>query len=165
VQLSFKKVQAGRPPASLADLRPGEQGVLVRLELPEGEARRLMELGFLPGSSITAGRSAPGGDPRIFQVDGSEVALRRSTARCLKLGRTERPAVPKMVEEPEVLQPRVGSVVRANLIVPACGSSRTTKNRLGPEGAPRAAQWFQHVAPSRDRKGAVKDLRKQALEG
>jgi ferrous iron transport protein A len=44
-----------------------------------------MELGFLPGAHITAGLSAPGGDPRVFQVDGSEIALRRETARKLKV--------------------------------------------------------------------------------
>jgi ferrous iron transport protein A len=44
-----------------------------------------MELGFLPGVRITAGHSAPGGDPRVFQVDGSEIALRRETARRLKV--------------------------------------------------------------------------------
>jgi ferrous iron transport protein A len=71
----------------LADLRRGERGILVSLELPDDEARRLMELGFIPGSPVTAGRSAPGGDPRVFQVDGSEVALRRETALRLRVRR------------------------------------------------------------------------------
>jgi ferrous iron transport protein A len=66
--------------ASLVDLHRGDHAVLDRLELPPDEARRLMELGFIPGSRVTAGMSAPGGDPRVFQVDGSEVALRRETA-------------------------------------------------------------------------------------
>jgi len=44
-----------------------------------------MELGIVPGTLITAGSSAPGGDPRVFQVDGSEIALRRDTARRLKV--------------------------------------------------------------------------------
>ena len=59
--------------------------ILDRLDLPEDDARRLMELGFLPGHAITPGHSAPGGDPRVFRVDGSEVALRRDTARRLIL--------------------------------------------------------------------------------
>jgi Fe2+ transport system protein FeoA len=29
---------------------------------------------------VVAAGSAPGGDPRIFRVDGSEIALRRDTA-------------------------------------------------------------------------------------
>lgn len=76
-----------RPRATLVDLRRGEQGILESLDLPEDEARRLMELGFIPGSKVTVGRSAPGGDPRVFQIDGSEVALRRETARKLTVSR------------------------------------------------------------------------------
>ena len=53
-----------------------------------------MELGFLPGTTVTAGFSAPGGDPRVFQVDGSEIALRRETARRL-LVRLDRIPVPR----------------------------------------------------------------------
>ena len=36
-------------------------------------------LGVL-GAAVVAAGSAPGGDPRIFRVDGSEIALRRDTA-------------------------------------------------------------------------------------
>ena len=42
-------------------------------------------MGFVPGHLVTRGLSAPGGDPRVFRVDGSEVALRRDTARRLIL--------------------------------------------------------------------------------
>lgn len=70
-------------PATLVDLRRGDAAVLDSIDLPGDDARRLMELGFLPGTTITAGLSAPGGDPRVFQVDGSEIALRRETARRL----------------------------------------------------------------------------------
>jgi len=73
------------PSATLVDLRRGDAAVLEGIDLPKDEARRLMELGFLPGARITAGLSAPGGDPRVFQVDGSEIALRRETARRLKI--------------------------------------------------------------------------------
>ena len=71
--------------ATLVDLRRGDTAVLEGIYLPKDEGRRLMELGFLPGARITAGLSAPGGDPRVFQVDGSEIALRRETARRLKI--------------------------------------------------------------------------------
>lgn len=70
---------------NVMELRRGEQGVLERIDLPEDDARRLMEMGFLPGHTITPAHSAPGGDPRVFRVDGSEVALRRETARKLIL--------------------------------------------------------------------------------
>ena len=77
---------------TLADLRPGEEGVLDRLDVPEDVARRLMELGFLPGHAVVRGNSAPGGDPRVYRVDGSEVALRRETASRLHLRRRDAPA-------------------------------------------------------------------------
>ena len=89
LQLSSNKSQTelplATPLATLVDLRKGDAAILDHIDLPTEDARRLMELGFLPGIRITAGFSAPGGDPRVFQVDGSEIALRRVTARHLKV--------------------------------------------------------------------------------
>ena len=73
------------PAKTLSDLKRGEEGTLDRLEVAAEVVQRLMELGFLPGVRVLAGRAAPGGDPMVFRVDGSEVALRRATARCLIL--------------------------------------------------------------------------------
>jgi ferrous iron transport protein A len=72
---------------TLAELRTGQRCILDRLELPEDMARRLMELGFLPGNEIVLSRKAPGGGPRVYRVDGSEVALRQETASHLYLRR------------------------------------------------------------------------------
>jgi ferrous iron transport protein A len=84
MQLSFKRKppQHRRSPGAknLTELRSGESAVLERIDLPQDDAQRLMEMGFLPGHAITPGQAAPGGDPRVFRVDGSEVALRRETA-------------------------------------------------------------------------------------
>ncbi len=87
MQLSFnsRRAKRGRRALNLVELRPGEEGVLDRLELPDDISRRLMELGFLPGSPVVAALSAPGGDPRVFRVDGAEIALRRETAAHLIL--------------------------------------------------------------------------------
>jgi ferrous iron transport protein A len=85
LQLSGNRVQTEIPLSTLVELRKGDAAILDHIDLPTDDARRLMELGFLPGSRITAGFSAPGGDPRVFQVDGSEIALRRVTARQLKV--------------------------------------------------------------------------------
>lgn len=85
MQLSGKKPLKKSSAKNLTELKPGEEGILEALDLPESDAQRLMEMGFIPGHAITRGLSAPGGDPRVFRVDGTEVALRRDTARRLLL--------------------------------------------------------------------------------
>jgi ferrous iron transport protein A len=90
MQMSVKREFEGPklsppPPRTLAELKQGESGIIDRLDLPEDVARRLMELGFLPGHVVVPARSAPGGEPRVYRVDGSEVALRRETAARLIL--------------------------------------------------------------------------------
>jgi ferrous iron transport protein A len=74
------ETERSTPQQTLAELRTGQRCVLDRLDLPEDLARRLMELGFLPGNEIVLGSKAPGGGPRVYRVDGSEVALRQETA-------------------------------------------------------------------------------------
>jgi ferrous iron transport protein A len=91
--MTFKKrtgaEASSTAPHTLAELRSGEEGVLERIDLPEDLARRLMELGFLPGHSVIPARRAPGGGARVFRVDGSEVALRHDTASRLILQRSK----------------------------------------------------------------------------
>lgn len=74
-------------PQTLADLPTGQRCIVDRLDLPEDIARRLMELGFLPGNEVVPGKRAPGRGPRVFRVDGSEVALRDDTAAKLYVRR------------------------------------------------------------------------------
>lgn len=80
MQVSFKNGASVTSQRTLADLLENQQALVESLNLPEDLAGRLMELGFVPGQAVTAARSAPGGDPRVFRVDGAEVALRRETA-------------------------------------------------------------------------------------
>jgi ferrous iron transport protein A len=70
---------------TLADLLPGDTGVLGSLDLSPDVATRLMELGFIPGTRVLAVRKAPGGDPCVYRVDGGDIALRRETARLVRL--------------------------------------------------------------------------------
>jgi ferrous iron transport protein A len=82
-----KKKGTGACARTLAELPSGQRCILDRLDLPEDVARRLMELGFLPGTEVIPGKRAPGGGPRVFRVDGSEVALRKETAARLLIRR------------------------------------------------------------------------------
>ncbi len=80
MQPSFTRNRGASRCSTLADLPRGGRATIERLDLPEDVSRRLMELGFTPGSPVVAAMSAPGGDPRVFRVDGSEIALRMDTA-------------------------------------------------------------------------------------
>ena len=65
---------------ALSDLDRWVECRLVRLQLHAALEERLMEQGFVPGAAITVARSGPSGDPRVYRVDGVEIALRRETA-------------------------------------------------------------------------------------
>jgi len=67
--------------SALADLHVGESAVLSDLELAPPVAEHLMNLGFVPGLVVKVLRSGPGGDPRVYRVEGTEVAMRRELSR------------------------------------------------------------------------------------
>lgn len=83
MQLIVKKEASAESLLTLADLDENGEAVVERIELAADLAERLMELGFVPGHHVSVGRSAPGGDPRVFRVDGGEIALRRETSSCI----------------------------------------------------------------------------------
>ena len=66
----------------LAHVPMRETVELVRMDLPEEQARPLMERGVLPGCRMCPLRMSPSGDPVVL-VDGTVLALRRELASCL----------------------------------------------------------------------------------
>jgi Fe2+ transport system protein FeoA len=70
---------------SLADLKPGTTAVVGELGFDESDAVRLMELGFIPGMSVSCRRRVPMGDLSIYDLDGSQIALRRETASRIRV--------------------------------------------------------------------------------
>jgi Fe2+ transport system protein FeoA len=71
------------PSSTLCDLAVGESGILEDFDMPQSIAEHLMNLGFVPGLEVLVARSGPGGNPRVYRVDGTEVALRRDLSRCI----------------------------------------------------------------------------------
>ena len=65
----------------LHKLARGASAVLISIELGEEETDHLGLMGFFPGVGVTAANKAPGGDPRVYRIDQSEIALRNETAR------------------------------------------------------------------------------------
>ena len=64
---------------SLDDLAIGESALIVGYT-ESAPARRLLEMGFLPGNTVTAVRKAPLGDPIEYVVMGGRVSMRRVDA-------------------------------------------------------------------------------------
>jgi Fe2+ transport system protein FeoA len=81
----------------LSELKVGESGVLVALDLPESVQNHLMHMGFVPDALVTALRRAPAGDPTVYGVDGMEIALRHETAEAMRM----RAPDAKAAEKPE----------------------------------------------------------------
>lgn len=70
---------------SLDQLRPGEAGVVVKVEAEPALKLHLMELGFVAGSPIVFLMSTPFGDPNIYALRGTSIALRKSEAKCIRV--------------------------------------------------------------------------------
>ncbi len=74
---------------TLGDLAVGERGILEDFHMPAPIAEHLMNLGFIPGLEVLVSRTGPGGNPRIYRVDGNEVALRRDLSVCIAVRRLQ----------------------------------------------------------------------------
>ena len=70
---------------SLDRLRPGQSGVVLKVEAEPALKLHLMELGFVAGSPIAFLMSTPFGDPNIYALRGTSIALRKSEAKCIRV--------------------------------------------------------------------------------
>jgi ferrous iron transport protein A len=70
----------------LDTLRPGQAGTVLRVEAADAALKlHLMELGFVAGSPISFLMSTPFGDPNIYALRGTSIALRKSEAKCIRV--------------------------------------------------------------------------------
>jgi DtxR family Mn-dependent transcriptional regulator len=71
----------------LHELPPGGRGRVLGLTTAcrGAERRRLLDLGFVPGSMVEVTLVSPAGDPTAYQVRGALVALRREQARFIRI--------------------------------------------------------------------------------
>ena len=65
----------------LCDLPQGVRAIIHEIRLAASAAEQVMLFGFMTGVEIVSGQCGPGGDPRVYRLDGTEVAIRRATAR------------------------------------------------------------------------------------
>ncbi|MBS6476123.1 MAG: ferrous iron transport protein A [Clostridiales bacterium] len=70
---------------TLAQLRPGQNGVVKNLSGEGAIKRRMIDMGITPGVRITVRKSAPLGDPIEVNVRGYELTLRKREAKLVEL--------------------------------------------------------------------------------
>jgi len=83
-----EKVTAGK---HLATLKPGEAGKVVAISprCRGSERRRLMDLGVLPGTTISAEMVSPSGDPVAYRIRDALIALREEQAALIEIDKIE----------------------------------------------------------------------------
>ena len=102
--LPFRRAWGVRRVSVLSELKVGETGVLVALDLPESVQNHLMHMGFVPDALVTALRRAPAGDPTVYGIDGMEIALRHETADSIRVRAAETESVQAAPEEIELIE-------------------------------------------------------------
>ncbi|HZD48386.1 MAG TPA: FeoA family protein [Silvibacterium sp.] len=71
--------------SALSELGIGKTAIVEALDLPEEVGHHLMHMGFVPDARVIVIRRAPAGDPTVYYLDGFEIALRRETARAIRV--------------------------------------------------------------------------------
>ena len=87
---------------SLSDLRLGISGRVIALQEDTADdpiAKRLSNLGFVPGRIVTPLRRAPLGDPVVYRVADYELCLRRHEAHMVHV---------EVLTEADVVEPLTG---------------------------------------------------------
>ena len=71
---------APSPSSSLADLEPGADARVAAVDADTPIGKRLLDLGFVPGTAVRVLRRAPLGDPVEYELRGYRLCLRRTEA-------------------------------------------------------------------------------------
>lgn len=71
--------------ATLAELGVGHRGTVSTVDGADAMAIRLLEMGFVPGTSLKVVKTAPLGDPLEIQLRGYHISLRRLEAKRIQL--------------------------------------------------------------------------------
>jgi ferrous iron transport protein A len=85
---SEKKLQSacsGPPVTTLDCIAPPTSCRVVGISAPGVIRKRLLALGFVPGTAIEAIRAAPLGDPVEYRIKGYCISLRKEDARFISV--------------------------------------------------------------------------------
>lgn len=117
----------------LADLKPGQTGVITKILGHGAFRKRVMEMGFVRGREVTMILNAPLQDPVKYSLMGYEVSLRRAEAELLEIEPLEEwiknedkklHVHPLNAKEAEEIHPRKDRIINVALVGnPNCGKT------------------------------------------
>lgn len=67
----------------LSDLIPGEEAVVLQVQIHGPVRRRLLEMGFIRGAHLRVEKLAPLGDPMELVIKGYHLSVRREEGDCI----------------------------------------------------------------------------------
>ncbi len=73
----------------LSDLKIQEKAEIKAIRVSGRQGRRLLDLGFIPGTIIKAIRKSPLGDPVAYRIKGTVLALRKEETDLIQIRRIE----------------------------------------------------------------------------
>ncbi|MCH2186861.1 ferrous iron transport protein A [Myxococcota bacterium] len=73
----------------LSDMPPGSECEVMAVDLGDAAGRRMLDLGFLPGTRVQVLRRAPLGDPSLYALRGFQLCLRAADSRHVRVTHTE----------------------------------------------------------------------------
>ena len=71
--------------STLSNLQVGREARVVSVNATNGTARRIMEMGVVPGVTISVIKAAPFGDPIEVRVRGYSLAMRKTEADAIEV--------------------------------------------------------------------------------
>ncbi|MDG2051332.1 MAG: FeoA family protein [Myxococcota bacterium] len=71
----------------LSEIRPGSECEVMGVDLGDAAGRRMLDLGFLPGTRVQVLRRAPLGDPSLYALRGFQLCLREADSRHVRVTR------------------------------------------------------------------------------
>lgn len=70
---------------TLNELKINETAFINKLNITDNFRRRLLDLGFVTGSKITALYKSPSGNPTAYFIKGAVIAIRDEDAKNIKI--------------------------------------------------------------------------------
>lgn len=71
---------------TLADLKPGQSGKILKINLAGALKRRMMDMGVVAGTDVRVDKVAPLGDPIEVHIRSYQLSLRKGEANKIEVG-------------------------------------------------------------------------------